>query len=126
MAGKSTVISLNPIEIKHTLAFVIFIDPTYKQGWIDRRELPENKDALHIGCGVVVREDGKTITLALAEELYDITSDVMHPQLIHKDCLVQYFTFEKELFDELSRNRTPKRISSKLHKHIEYTVEDFC
>lgn len=113
-------------ETKHKLAFVIFIDPTYKAGWIDRKELPENKDALHIGCGVVIREDDKTITLALAEELYDVTSDVMHPQLIHKDCLVQFFTFDMELFNELSKPRTPKRFSTRFHKHIKYPIEDFC
>lgn len=113
-------------EIKHTGAFVVFIDPTYKEGWVERGELPKNRDALHIGCGIVIREDDKTITLALAEELYDKTSAVMHPQLIHRDCLVQYYTFDTEIFDELIKPKLPKRFSKRFHAHIKFEIADFC
>lgn len=113
--------------IVHKFAFFVFIDPLYKDGWRERKDgLPENRDALHIGCGIVVKEDSKTITLALAEELYDQTSAVMQPLLLHKDCIIKYYTFTDEMIYEIFKGRTPKRIKDKIRKEIDFSVEDYC
>lgn len=110
----------------HEFGFVIFIDPMYKAGWIERKELPEDKDALHIGIGVIIQETKKSVTFAFAEELYDKTSDVMHPQLVHRDCMIKFYRFKEDFIYEIFRKRTPKRISDKIYRDIDYEVGDFC
>jgi len=109
----------------HLFAYVVFIDPMYEQGWKDRKELPTEKDALHVGIGVLIKQTDKAYWFAFAEELYDKTSDVMHPQMIHKDCVIKLYTFTEELFDELNNSKTPKRISSQVQRCIDYDVGDF-
>ena len=111
---------------KHEFGFVVFIDPMYKQGWQDRKELPEDKDALHIGIGVIIKETKKSVTFAFAEELYDSDSDVMHPQLIHRDCIIQLYRFNEDFIYEVFKGKTAKRIRGKIRKDIDYKIEDFC
>jgi hypothetical protein len=115
----------NNKTIHHDFAYVVFIDPTYEEGWKDRKELPKEKDAIHIGVGVLIKKTDKAYWFAFAEELNDKSSDVMHPQMIHKDCIIKLYTFTEELFDELTKPKTPKRISSKVQRCIDYDVEDF-
>lgn len=112
-------------KILHTFAYVLFIDPMYEQGWKDRQELPTEKDALHVGIGVLIKQTDKAYWFAFAEELYDLSSDVMHPQLIHRDCIIKLYTFTEELFDELFVSRTPKRIKQKVQRVIDYEVSQF-
>jgi hypothetical protein len=116
---------LNDKPIHHEFAYIIFIDPMYRPGWHDRKELPKEKDAIHIGIGVLIKQTDKAYWFAFAEELDDKTSDVMHPQMIHKDCIIKLYTFTEELFDELDKSKTPKRISSQVQRSIDYDVEDF-
>ena len=118
------VIALN-IELVHEFAYVIFIDPTYKQGWIERKELPKEKDAIHIGIGIVVQQNEKAYWFAFAEELYDITSDVMHPQMIHKDCIIKLYKFTEDLFVEIFKPKISKKIKDLIVKEIDYEIEDY-
>lgn len=111
--------------LEHKFALIIFIDPVYKNGWRDRDSLPENKDALHVGCGVIIREDEKTLTLALAEELYDTTSDVMHPQLIHKDGLIKFYEFDMEFVNGTFGSKISKRYKGHIRRRIDRDVETF-
>ncbi len=112
-------------KISHEFGFIIFIDPTYKQGWVDRKELPKEVDAIHIGCGVVVKRSDKAIWFAFAEELRDVTSDVMHPQMIHWDCVLKLYTFEEELFDEIFKSKTPKRITKRVRREVDEELGDY-
>lgn len=110
---------------EHTFSYVVFLDPMYKQGWIDRKELPKEQDAIHVGIGVKIKETKKAYWFAFAEEIEDITSDVMHPQMIHRDCIIKLYNFTEDLFDELFRPKTPKRIREKVSRIIDYPIEDF-
>jgi len=107
---------------KHTFAFFIFIDPLYKDGWVSRKELPVKRDSIHIGCGVVIKEDKDFITLALAEEMFDTTSQVMNPFTIHKELLIKLYTFDEELFYEQTRG---KKIERRICKEIDFEIGDY-
>ena len=110
---------------EHTFCYVVFLDPTYKAGWIERKELPVNKDALHVGCGVVVGENDKSITIALAEEAYDKNSSVMHPQLLPKDCIIKLFKFTEEIFDELSKPGIKKVLKNQVRREVDYDIDEY-
>jgi hypothetical protein len=110
----------------HEFGFVVFIDPMYKQGWQERANLPEDKDAIHIGIGVIIKETKRSVTFAFAEELHDKSSDVMHPQLIHRDCIIKLYRFTEDFIYEIFKGKTAKRIRSKIRRDIDYKISDFC
>lgn len=114
------------IKSKHEFGFVVFIDPMYHAGWTDRKELPKKKDAIHIGVGTIVEEDEKSVTFCFAEGMTDKEGDVMHPQLIHRDCLIKFYRFNEELFYAIFKGRPIKRLQDKIRKEIDFEIEDYC
>lgn len=111
--------------VPHKFGYVVFVDPLYKQGWVDRKDLPCEKDAIHVGIGIVVNQTEKAYWFAFAEGLYDRDADIMHPQLIHKDCIIKLYTFTEELFDVLFTGKYTKSIRQKVCKDIDYEISDF-
>lgn len=105
--------------------YIMFIDPTYKEGWVERGELPNEEDAIHAGVGTMIKWSKKAIWLAFAEELLDRTSQVMHPQMIHWECIIKLYFFDEELFDEIFRSRTSKRIKDKVCRAIDKPIGDY-
>jgi hypothetical protein len=114
------------VKTKHEFAFVIFIDPMYHAGWVDRKELPEKKDAIHIGVGTIVEEDDKSVTFCFAEGLTDTEGDVMHPQLIHRECFIKFYRFDEDLFYAIFKGRAIKRLQGKIRKEVDNEVADYC
>jgi len=72
-----------------------------------------------------VQQNEKAYWFAFAEELYDITSDVMHPQMIHKDCIIKLYKFTEDLFVEIFKPKISKKIKDLIVKEIDYEIEDY-
>ena len=110
---------------QHEFAIVVFLDPAFCSGWTERTDIPQKKELIHVGCGVVVREDDNSVTLASFEGLYDDSKDecVLNPFTIHKDLMIIYDKFS---WGDYYEGSTKLRGSTKVHKCIELKIKDFC
>ena len=110
---------------QHEFAIVVFLDPAFGSGWTTREDVPQKKELIHVGCGMIIREDDNSITLASFEGLYDDNKEecVLNPLTIHKDLMIIYDKFSWEDYYERGRKL---RGSTKIHKCIELKIKDFC
>lgn len=88
-------------NIKHdTMVYVEFYDPTFNSGWSKLEDYPQLDHALHIAVGIIVGEDSKSFTIAMAVGKNDKQEDAtaLNPLIILKSQTKKVIRFtEKKL-----------------------------
>ncbi len=98
--------SINDIFDKEVvLAYVEFFDLAYSPGWNTKAGYPTLKDALQVGCGILIAEDRDTYTIAMARGKHVGGNDVLNPLIIFKSLIQKMITFTNSSLETKKKNK---------------------